>query len=157
MRYPCATPHVGVQPFHQKSTCSTKFTLGRYVVQIWSRTTSKTSPKETRAAHPVEPLVGEQIVAFNCFDSFRKSPESGKRLYKPRAWNSDLVQRFGPAPPEGPRLRDQSIWSRSEGWWKQAVPVSALPATRVAPSIATRLPHWPHYRTTSPTRKPPSS
>jgi len=30
-------PHGGVRPFHQKSTCLTQLTLGRYVVQIWSR------------------------------------------------------------------------------------------------------------------------
>ena len=31
------TPHGGVRPFHQKSTCLTRLTLGSYVVQIWSR------------------------------------------------------------------------------------------------------------------------
>jgi len=30
-------PHDGVRPFHQKSTCLIQLTLGRYVVQIWSR------------------------------------------------------------------------------------------------------------------------
>jgi len=30
-------PHDGVRPFHQKSTCITKLTLGPCVVRIWSR------------------------------------------------------------------------------------------------------------------------
>ena len=30
-------PHGGARPFHQKSTCLTQFTLGPYVLQIWSR------------------------------------------------------------------------------------------------------------------------
>ena len=30
-------PHGGVRPFHQKSTCLTRLTLGPNVVQIWSR------------------------------------------------------------------------------------------------------------------------
>ena len=30
-------PHGGERPFLQKSTCLTQLTLGRYVVQIWSR------------------------------------------------------------------------------------------------------------------------
>ena len=29
------TPHGGARPFHRKSTCLTKLTLGPYVVQIW--------------------------------------------------------------------------------------------------------------------------
>ena len=33
-----AVPHGGVRPFHQKSTCLKRFTLGSYVVQIWSCT-----------------------------------------------------------------------------------------------------------------------
>ena len=39
--------------FYQKSACIMQFTLGRYLVQIWSRTTPKTSPNEIRLAHRV--------------------------------------------------------------------------------------------------------
>jgi len=37
-------PHVGVRPFHQKSTCLTQLTLGPYVVQIWSRDVRNIEP-----------------------------------------------------------------------------------------------------------------
>ena len=37
----CRVPHGGARPFHQKSSCTTQLTLGRYVVQIWSRATEK--------------------------------------------------------------------------------------------------------------------
>ena len=37
---PCVVPkcpHGRVRPVHHKSSCLTQFTLGPYVVQIWSR------------------------------------------------------------------------------------------------------------------------
>jgi len=40
-------PHRGVRPFHQKSTCLTKLTLGPYVVQIWSRDARNFKPTNT--------------------------------------------------------------------------------------------------------------
>ena len=38
--------HGGVRLFHRKSTCITRFILGRYVVQIWSRNTPESGPNE---------------------------------------------------------------------------------------------------------------
>ena len=37
-------PLGGVRLFHQNTTCIMQLTLWRYVVQIWSRNTPKTSP-----------------------------------------------------------------------------------------------------------------
>ena len=34
----------GVQPFHQKSTCITQWTPGRYLAHIWSRYDKKIDP-----------------------------------------------------------------------------------------------------------------
>ena len=39
--------------FYQKSICLTQSTLEPYVVQIWSRNTPKTGPKETVVLHRV--------------------------------------------------------------------------------------------------------
>ena len=132
VRVPC-------HPTRRSTTRSsevTKFTLGRCVVQIWSRTTPKTTPKETRAAHRVEPLEGEQIVSFNRFDVPRKSPESGERQHKSRAWN----RRFGPAPRAGGSKQSQC----------QRCPTPASPHV-----CANRLPHWSRYIGTSPIKNTP--
>ena len=49
--FPVAFPHGGVRPFHhQKSTCLTPSTVGRYAVQIWlrgSRTSEATEPSNS--------------------------------------------------------------------------------------------------------------
>ena len=41
------------RPFHQKSTCLMRFTLGPFVVQIWAHDTSQNGPNETRVLHRV--------------------------------------------------------------------------------------------------------
>ena len=49
------SPHGGVRPFHQKSSCLTQLTLGTYVVQIWSRNTPESGPNETFVLYRVVP------------------------------------------------------------------------------------------------------
>ena len=48
------SPHGGVRPVHQKSTCLTQLTLGPRVVQIWSRNTPESGPNETFVLHRVD-------------------------------------------------------------------------------------------------------
>jgi len=53
------SPHGGVRPFHQKSTCVTQLTLGPYVVQIWSRHGRNFEPTKhafstERRVHPMQ-------------------------------------------------------------------------------------------------------
>ena len=46
-------PLRGRRPFHQKSTCITELTFGRYVLQNWSRNPPQTGPNETLVLHRV--------------------------------------------------------------------------------------------------------
>ena len=55
-------PHVGVRPFHQKSTCIKQFTLGPYVVQIWTRYARKFEPN-FRIFEGFETLEAHRVVA----------------------------------------------------------------------------------------------
>ena len=47
--------HSGVRASHQKSTQNETLTLGRCVVQIWSRNTPDSGPNKTRVAQRVVP------------------------------------------------------------------------------------------------------
>ena len=49
-----ADPHGGERPFHKKSTCLARSTVGPYVVQVWSR-----NPQHLMQQNPRSPPCGE--------------------------------------------------------------------------------------------------
>ena len=46
-----SSPHGGVRPLHQKSTCLTQLSRGPYAVQIWSRNTTESGVNKTLVLH----------------------------------------------------------------------------------------------------------
>ena len=48
-----ASPHGGLRPVHQNSTCLAESTFGLYMVQTWSRNTPQSRGNETRVLHRV--------------------------------------------------------------------------------------------------------
>jgi len=67
-----AAPHVGLRPFHQKSTCITQLTAGPYLVQIWSRSTPQNRGERNPRSPPCGYPHGQEVAKVQGYLTHKK-------------------------------------------------------------------------------------